>query len=220
MLKVNINGRELLAHEGDTILGVALANGIDIPNLCQDGRVETYGACGLCLVEVNGGGKLLRACATKVTDNMIISTETERVVAARKMALEMLLSDHEGDCRPPCRQACPGETDCQGYVGLIANGHYAEALELIKEDLPLPASIGRVCPHPCEAACRRKLVEEPIAIAWLKQFAADMDLGREHPFIPDVAESTGKRVALIGGRAGKSDGGLFPSKSRSHCPHL
>lgn len=219
MLKVNINGRELTAHEGDTILSVALANGIEIPNLCQDGRVETYGACGLCLVEVNGGGKLLRACATKVTDNMIVSTETERVVAARKMALEMLLSDHEGDCRPPCRQACPGETDCQGYVGLIANGHYEEALELIKEDLPLPASIGRVCPHPCETACRRKLVEEPIAIAWLKQFAADMDLGREHPFIPDVAESTGKRVALIGAGPASLTAAYFLAKA-GHTAHI
>ncbi|MCI8335753.1 MAG: FAD-dependent oxidoreductase [Peptococcaceae bacterium] len=219
MLRININGRELTAQEGDTILGVALANGIDIPNLCQDGRVETYGACGLCLVEVNGGPKLLRACATKVADNMIISTETERVVAARKMALEMLLSDHEGDCRPPCRQACPGETDCQGYVGLIANGHYAEALELIKEDLPLPASIGRVCPHPCEAACRRKLAEEPIAIAWLKQFAADMDLGREHPFIPDVAESTGKRVALIGAGPASLTAAYFLAKA-GHTAHI
>ena len=219
MLKINMNGRELTAHEGDTILGVALANGIDIPNLCQDGRVATYGACGLCLVEVNGGPKLLRACATKVTDNMIVSTETERVVAARKMALEMLLSDHEGDCRPPCRQACPGETDCQGYVGLIANGHYAEALELIKEDLPLPASIGRVCPHPCESACRRKLAEEPIAIAWLKQFAADMDLGRQHPFIPDVAESTGKRVALIGAGPASLTAAYFLAKA-GHTAHI
>ncbi len=219
MLKINMNGRELTAHEGDTILSVALANGIDIPNLCQDGRVETYGACGLCLVEVNGGGKLLRACATKVADGMMISTETERVVAARKMALEMLLSDHEGDCRPPCRQACPGETDCQGYVGLIANGYYQEALELIKEDLPLPASIGRVCPHPCESACRRKLVEEPIAIAWLKQFAADMDLERQHPFIPDVAESSGKRVALIGAGPASLTAAYFLAKT-GHTTHI
>lgn len=219
MLKININGRELTAREGDTILSVALANGIDIPNLCQDGRVETYGACGLCLVEVNGGAKLLRACATKVADNMIISTETPRVVAARKMALEMLLSDHEGDCRPPCWQACPGETDCQGYVGLIANGHYAEALELIKEDLPLPASIGRVCPHPCEAACRRKLAEEPIAIAWLKQFAADMDLANGHPFIPDVEEPTGKRVALIGAGPASLTAAYFLAKA-GHTAHI
>jgi formate dehydrogenase major subunit len=95
---------------------------------------------------------------------MIIHTNSERIYQNRKAALELLLSDHTGDCRPPCTLACPAQTDCQGYVGLIANGAYDEAYRLIKEKIPLPASIGRVCPHPCEEACRRELVEEPISI--------------------------------------------------------
>jgi len=89
-----------------------------------------------------------------------------------------------GDCRPPCALACPAGTDCQGYVGLIANGEYDAALKLIKEKLPLPASIGRVCPHPCETECRRKLVEEPISIACVKTFAADKDLNDDVVYVP------------------------------------
>ncbi|QUH25682.1 molybdopterin-dependent oxidoreductase [Serpentinicella alkaliphila] len=201
-VRLNINGKEVIAQNGMTILEAATANNIDIPTLCHDERVEAYGSCGICVVEVDGVPKLLRACATKIESGMIIKTKTERVKKSRKLALELLLSDHAGDCRPPCITACPGNTDCQGYVGLIANGKYEEAVKLIKEQLPLPASIGRVCPHPCESACRRGLLDEPISIAWLKRFVADIDLKDDSAFIPEIKPSTGKRVAIIGGGPG------------------
>jgi formate dehydrogenase major subunit len=201
-IRLNINGKEVVGYKGQTILEVARENDIYIPTLCYDERTEIYGSCGLCVVEVEGIPKLLRACATEISDGMIIQTNTERVRGSRKIALEFLLSDHVGDCRPPCVLACPGNTDCQGYVGLIANGQYKEALKLIKEQLPLPASIGRVCPHPCEDACRRQLVEEPISIAWLKSFVADIDLKDEEVFMPEIKSPTGKRVAVIGGGPG------------------
>jgi len=201
-IRININGREVIAQDGMTIVDAAAANNIDIPTLCHDDRLETYGSCGLCVVEVEGNPKLLRACATKVQSGMIVKTKTERVKKSRKLALELLLSDHAGDCRPPCITACPGNTDCQGYVGLIANGKYEEAVKLIKEQLPLPASIGRVCPHPCESACRRGLLDEPISIAWLKRFVADIDLKDDDAFLPDIRPATGKRVAIIGGGPG------------------
>ncbi|NTV91034.1 MAG: NAD(P)-binding protein [Clostridiales bacterium] len=197
--RLNINGIEVTGRPGQTILEVANENGIEIPTLCYDERIKIYGACGLCVVEVDGNPKLVRSCATEIADGMVIKTETERVRGSRQVALELLLSDHTGDCRPPCREACPGKTDCQGYVGLIANGNHREALELIKEQLPLPASIGRVCPHPCEEACRRQLVEEPISIAALKSFVADADLGSEDGYIPELEEETGKRIAIVGG---------------------
>ena len=129
---------------------------------------------------------------------MVINTESERVVQSRKIAMELLMSAHDGDCVAPCQLNCPARTDCQGYVGLIANGEYDSAIKLIKNKIPLPASIGRVCPHPCEKACRRKNVEEPINIAQLKAFAADIDLNKES-YLPDVMVRTGKKVAIIGG---------------------
>ena len=91
----------------------------------------------------------------------MIYTESSRVKDARKTVLEMLLSNHTGDCRAPCMLACPAQTDCQGYVALIANGQYKEVASLIREKLPLPSSIGRICPHPCEKECRRQLVDSP-----------------------------------------------------------
>ncbi|WP_303870532.1 molybdopterin-dependent oxidoreductase [Acetobacterium wieringae] len=199
--KLNIDGKEVTGTAGQTILEVARENAIEIPTLCYDERLEIYGSCGLCVVEVQGVPKILKACATEISDNMVVNTRTPRVIESRKTNLELLLSKHIGDCVAPCKRACPGTTDCQGYVGLIANGEFAEALKLIKEQLPLPAAIGRVCPHPCETACRRGQVDEPIAIAWLKRFAADFDM-TQGMFIPEIAKATGKSIGIIGGGPG------------------
>ena len=198
-IKITINGRELTGSRGETILNIAAANGIEIPNLCYNSNLKIYGACGLCLVEAEGMPKLLRACATVANDGMVVSTETDRVKRARKIAMELLMSDHEGDCKGPCHLNCPARTDIQGYLKQIAMGNDREAVRIIKEKIPIPASIGRVCPHPCESNCRRRLVEEPLSIAFLKAFAADQDLASENPFTPEVAPATGKKVAIIGG---------------------
>ena len=198
-IKLIINGKECIGQKGQTILQVAEANGIDIPTLCHNENVKHYGACGICVVEAKNSPKLMRSCSTMAADGMDIDTESKRVKQARKVALELLMSDHDGDCRGPCMLNCPAGTDCQLYVKKIAQGDYHGAVETIKEKLPLPASIGRVCPHPCETACRRKMVEEPISIAFLKAFAADKDLASEHPFKADIAPDTGKSVGIIGG---------------------
>ncbi|MEL7655353.1 MAG: 2Fe-2S iron-sulfur cluster-binding protein, partial [Bacillota bacterium] len=153
--RLNIDGKEVFGLPGQTILDVAKENDIYIPTLCFDERTEIYGSCGICVVEVEGNPKMVKACATEIAPNMIIKTTTERVIESRKTNLELLLSNHVGDCRPPCALACPANTDCQGYVGLIANGEFEAAIELIKNKIPLPGAIGRVCPHPCEDNCRR-----------------------------------------------------------------
>ena len=184
--RMNIDGKEVQAVNGQTILEVARENDIFIPTLCYDERTEIYGSCGLCMVEIEGSPKLAKACATAAAPNMVISTNSERVNEIRKTNLELLISNHYGDCIGPCMKACPGHTDCQGYVGLVANGEFEKANELIKDKIPLPACIGRVCPHPCEDACRRGLVDEPISIAMIKRFAGDMDIAAEERFIPDM----------------------------------
>ena len=198
-IKIIIDGREVTGQAGESILNIAARNGIEIPNLCYNKNLKVYGACGLCVVEAENSPKLLRSCATIAQNGQVIHTDTPRVKQARKIALELLMSDHEGDCKGPCGLNCPAHTDVQAYIKQIAEGNDREAVRIIKEKIPIPASIGRVCPHPCEANCRRGLVEQPLSIAYLKAFAADNDLASDDPFKPTLAPATGKKVAIIGG---------------------
>ena len=152
----------------------------------------------MCVVEVQGYG-LVTSCTTPVADGMVVQTDSARVVTARTERLKALLDDHYGDCTAPCERACPAGIDVQGYLALIARGAYREAVDLIKERLPLPAVIGRICPHFCEQECRRNLIDKPVAICSSKRFVADLELlgGRWTP--PDVKPKSGKRVGIVGG---------------------
>ncbi len=200
-VKITINGKEYLADTEKTLLDNILQNGIYLPHLCHNKELESYGGCGLCLVEVEGIKKPLRACSTTVTEGMKVTTSTPELEKSRKMTLSVIMSDHAGDCKAPCYMACPTHQDIQGYVGLIANGEEKKALELIKQDNPLPASIGRVCPHPCEEKCRRAHLEGAVSICALKRFAADSYMY----YIPACEKKNGKRVAVVGaGPAGLS----------------
>lgn len=107
---------------------------------------------------------------------------------------------------PPCQTACPIGTDVEGYISLIAQGKFAEALEVNRRVNPLPLTLGRVCTHPCEARCHRDEVDEPIAICQLKRFVGDQELSYGHrPAINRVAGSRPERVAVVGsGPAGLS----------------
>lgn len=200
-IKVIINGKICTGRAGQTLLEIAQNNGIEIPNLCHNGELKHYGGCSLCVVEAEGSPKLLRACSTVAQDGQVIYTESERVVRIRKTSIELLMSDHDGDCRGPCVLNCPASVNAQGYVQAIARGDDKEAVRIIKERLPMPACIGRVCPHPCEDGCRRQMVEESISIAYLKYFAADRVI-QAGGYLPPKAAATGKRVGIIGGGPG------------------
>lgn len=197
-IRIIIDGKECIGNQGETILQIADKNGVYIPTLCNDESVKHYGACGVCLVEGEGLPKLMRSCSTVASDGWVLHTDSERVLKARKVALELLMSDHDGDCKGPCSLTCPAGTDCMAYVKEISKGNYHEAVRIIKDKFPLPASIGSVCPHPCEKECRRQLVEEPVNIAYLKRFAGMKDLEKD-TWTPEVAPDTGKKVAIIGG---------------------
>ncbi len=199
-LNVTINGNKYQADPGQTILDVAREHGIDdIPTLCHDPKLPPYGSCYLCVVEVKGLEKLVPSCASPVSDGMVVETDNTRIRQSRRTALELLLSNHYADCLGPCTRKCPAGVDVQGYIALMAAGRYREAVKLIKEKNPLPLVCGRVCVRECEAACRRNMVDEPVAIDYLKRFAADVDIEEPHPWTPAVSPPTGKKVAIVGG---------------------
>lgn len=197
-VKLTIDGRLADALPDDTILAAARRPGIDIPTLCyMEGKRPTE-SCGLCMVEIEGREGLHPACATRVRDGMTVRTDTPEVRLARRQALELLLSDHAGDCAAPCEVGCPAHIDIPRVTGLVAEGGVREAVGVIREHLAFPAVLGRICPAVCEKVCRRRLLDEPLAIRRLARRAADRDLASPPPCLPRRKAATGKKVAIVG----------------------
>ena len=98
--------------------------------------------------------------------------------------------------KSPCTQKCPNQVNAHGYVAMVSQGKYKEALEIITRNLPLPGIVGRICPHPCEEACRRREVDEPVSICAIKRFVADQVDLHDLP-MPEITPRD-EKVAVIG----------------------
>ena len=107
-VRLTIDGKEVVTSSDRTILEAAMEAGIRIPRLCYEERMDPYGACRICLVEVEGARGLLPSCYTKVTDGMVVRTATEDLVRIRRTILELILSDHPKDC-----MTCESAGDCE-----------------------------------------------------------------------------------------------------------
>jgi ferredoxin len=205
MPNITIDNKSIHVPEGATILDAALALGIEIPTLCFLKELPPLTSCMVCVVKVEGRKGLLPACGTRVQEGMAVLSDDPDVATARRTALELLLSDHAGDCMGPCQIACPAGMDIPRMIRHIAEGHYDKAIEIVKEDIALPAVAGHICPAPCEKACRRGQIDEPVAICLLKRYAAELDLAEPAPYQPAVSPDCNKKVAIVGaGPAGLS----------------
>jgi formate dehydrogenase major subunit len=200
MAKLTINDVAVEIEDGSTILQAARKAGFDIPTFCHAENLKPFTSCFMCAVKVEGGrGNLVPSCATKVAEGMKVTVEDDELKESHKMCLNLLLSDHCGDCLPPCQSTCPSSIDIRGFLKLVREGKEAEAAKLIREKAPFPGTLGRVCPRPCEDECRRARVEEPISICNMKRYIADTELAKNgKPVLPAKAASTGKKVAIIG----------------------
>ena len=218
-LNIILNGRNVTGRVSETVLQLAGHHGIKIPTLCNDPRLVPFSSCYVCVVEIEGMRCMQPSCSTLLTEGMVIRTDNERIRKARKTALDLMVSNHYADCIAPCKQTCPAGVDVQGYISLIDKGLYSDAVALIKEVNPLPAVCGRVCVRPCEVACRRNLMNEgrAVGIDYLKRFASDHDLGSPDRYVPEVAGSTGKKVAIIGAGPGGLSAAWFLQLKGHQC---
>ena len=205
-ITLTIDDQQVVCEKGDSILEAAQRAGIHIPTLCYEPRLPATAACRVCLVEVEGARKSVPSCATAAAQGMVVRTNTDKLRAMRKLYLELLLSDHNSFCTPPCRDACPTHIKIPQFLDYISHGDYENGVRKLREDLPFPAILGRVCPRPCEGPCRRQLVEHPITICWLHRFMADkcLDAEQEGELLLPVAPKpdTGKRIAIVGAGPG------------------
>jgi len=204
-VRLTIDGREIQVESGASILDAATNLGIRIPRLCHADGLKPAASCFLCVVQVDGNRNLVPSCEAPAQDGMVVTTDSDDIRAARKMALELLLSDHTGDCVAPCSLACPARLDIPAFIGHLAAGRHREAIAVVKERIPLPSALARICPRYCERVCRRRDRGQAVAICALARFAADVDAAEQEPYVPPRCEATGKRAAVVGaGPAGLS----------------
>ena len=103
------------------------------------------------------------------------------------------------DCTTPCQRACPAGINISEYIRQITLGDYRRSVQVIKERNPFPTVIGRICPRPCEEDCRRKYIDQPVAINFLKRYVADYERLSGDRVQPFCAPSTGRKIAVVGG---------------------
>ena len=198
MINLKINNISLKVAENTSVLKAAEQLGIKIPTMCFLAGYGNHPSCMVCLVQDAKTGKMHPSCALPSAEGMEMLTDTDEVKNARKEALELLLSDHVGDCVAPCEIACPAGMDIPKMNRLIANNQFNEALQVVKEDIALPYILGYICPAPCEKVCRRKQVDEAVSICSLKKFVAAEDLAKDNSYLPNKEKNSGKKVAIIG----------------------
>ncbi|EOD9560548.1 FAD-dependent oxidoreductase, partial [Vibrio parahaemolyticus] len=210
MIEIVIDGKYRIVEEGLTLLEAAKVCGVEIPSLCGMNKSNEKIPCDLCVVEVESGGTK-RACDLKVYRGLNVVTQSEQLSEHRRKALNRIMTDHYADCEAPCKTACPAGVDIQSYLYHISQNDHQKAIEVIKRTLPMPLSIGRVCPAFCESECRRSLVDEPIAIRRLKRHAADADLAAHEAYVPEKKPAKHRKIAVVGSGPGGLTAGYYLS---------
>jgi formate dehydrogenase major subunit len=203
-IRLEIDGRILEGTAGQTILEICRANGIEVPTLCYEPKLPGFGACRMCVVEVEGEEHPPISCSREAEDGMVVRTQTEEMRRLRRTNLELIFSDHNAYCLPPCQNKCPSHIDIPGFLKANAEGDFRESARIFKRTIPFPSVLGRVCPAPCEEHCRRDEVDEAIAIRDTHRYAGDQVIRQQleegvDPPIPFTPKApTGRRAAVIG----------------------
>ena len=200
MVTLTIDGQTTTVEAGTTILSAARGLGIRIPTLCHVDGFPPSASCFLCAVQVEGKATLSPSCAMPVADGMVVDTDSDEIRASRKMALELLLSDHAGDCIGPCMTGCPARFDIPGFLTEVSAGDDRRSAEIAADFLALPAALGRICPRLCEQRCHRCEAEAALSVGGLHRFAADRDLASGARYVPRTDKRRAASVSRLSAR--------------------
>ncbi len=197
-MKLKIDNHQIELDKPASIFQAAETLGITIPTLCYRPGQGHITSCMICMVKDKASGRMLPACSAPAAEGMDIETLNDEIRAFRKATLELLLSDHVGDCEAPCQRLCTVHLEIPRMIRAIIAGDLGAAIAIIREEMALPSLLERYCNAPCEKGCRRSKHDEGLSIRELTRFVADWDLRRDQPCLPPVKPSTGKKIAIIG----------------------
>lgn len=216
MPRLTIDGQIVDVPAGMSVLDAATSAGIEIPALCHVDGARPLTSCMLCVVKDAHTGKTFASCATVAEDGMAIETEDDAIRAARKEILQLLISEHVGDCEAPCRRICPASLDVPIMMRLAVEGDLDGAARLAREALILPATLGWVCAAPCERGCHRGTYDEPLLIKEIHRRLAEQALA-QRAAVPAGERHGGKRVAVVGGGVAGLSAACALARRGHHC---
>ena len=204
MPTLTIDGQQITVEDGATVLEAARRLGIDIPTMCHvEGRTDRHVSCMICVVRQEGAVGIrpgfVPSCQFPALEGMVVDASSEAVRRMRTDILEVILSDHIGDCEGPCENTCPAHMAIPVMMRQVDERDAAAAMATVRADIALPAVLGRICPEVCEKACRRGDVDAPVAICRVKRFVGDgLEGDPQHYPPPAPAPASGHRVAVVG----------------------
>ena len=198
MPSITIDQQTIEAQPGETVLQAARAAGIEIPTLCYLDGFEAGASCMVCAVKLKHNGQFIPSCASRVVEGMEIENDSPEVRDARRMALELLFSDHLGDCLSPCERICPANLGIPAVLKHMRAGQTGMAAASARRDLALAGILCRVCTRPCEQGCRRSAHDESVAIADLVTHAIDTEIAAGEPRVPTPVAGRDGTVAIVG----------------------
>jgi len=193
---LTIDGRTVEAPQGATVLEAARMLGVEIPTLCHFPGLPPSASCLVCLVKIDG--RMVPSCATVAEEGMKVESETEEVFEARRTALELLLSDHTGDCLAPCHRICPAQLNIPLMLRHIQNGQVEKALQTLCGAVSLPGATAWLCPAPCEKGCRRGVWDAPTAIRDEERFLVQTELEKGWTVLPEKDPPLERTAAVVG----------------------
>jgi len=199
-VEITINGEVISVAEGTSVLEASRRAGFEIPTLCHLEGQPGFSSCMLCTVEDKKTGKTFASCAIAAAPGMEIETENPMLADKRRTLLELIMSDHSGDCEAPCELVCPASIPIPEIIRHLRNNRPAEAARLLRERVPLGGVLERICTAPCEKGCRRSKVDEGVSIRNICRFAADLpyDYEQAKQDAASAAETTSATLGRVG----------------------
>ncbi len=172
MLHITIDDRVIAVAVGTTVLDACRQQGIEIPTMCYLDEHAHFTSCMLCVVKDVRLGRLIPACSAPVTDGMVLETTGDEVNDARRVAVELLLSEHVGDCEGPCERVCPAQIHVPAVLHRLAAGDREGAGSVYRRSQSQSGIPCFTCNGRCEKPCRRKQIDASVSIRQLMIYAA------------------------------------------------